>query len=308
MDAYSSPMNRHAQLISAAAAAVLVSALVAGSFATAKSYAQNPIQDLAGNVTNAGNNLIGNLTGSGNQTSSGNQTTATGNVTGSAAGNQTTTTTTTTTTNATGNQTTSATGNMTGSAAGNQTGTPKQADRLTGRISSIQVEDGKPAWIQAGIWLLKIGPAAPTANATSPTGNATSTTTTTATGNATTPAAGNATITTTTNTTIASPTANGTGAVPMLDFIARFDMVKLDGSAMHQHNVTDLKASTFTFENGTYTINGTATVTMRDGPVQDVPVAIKIMKDSVIAMTIGPDKVDKHFGTDPIYGTVARER
>lgn len=94
----------------------------------------------------------------------------------------------------------------------------------------------------------------------------------------------------------------------MLDFIARFDMVKLDGSAMHQHNVTDLKASTFSFENGTYTINGTATVTMKDGPVQDVPVGIKIMKDSVIAMTIGPDKVDKHFGTDPIYGTVAQER
>lgn len=249
-------------------------------------------------MTSAGKNLIGNLTGSGNQTS------ATGNAT---AGNQTmttTTTTNTTTTTTTGNQT-SATGNMTGSssAAGNQTGTPKPSDRLTGRISSIQTEDGKPAWIQGGIWMLKIGQAAAattSGNATSsPAGNATSTATT---GNVTASPSGNATTTTTTTNTTSST------AIPMLDFIARFDMVKLDGSAMHQHNVTDLKASTFTFENGTYTINGTATVTMKDGPVQDVPVAIKIMKNSVISMTIGPDKVDKHFGTDPIYGTVAQER
>jgi hypothetical protein len=80
-------------------------------------------------------------------------------------------------------------------------------------------------------------------------------------------------------------------------------MVAPDGTSMHKHYINDLKASGFTFENGIYTIKGTVTVGMKDGPVKDVPVTIKITNDSVIAIWIGPSGVDGHFGTSPIYGT-----
>jgi hypothetical protein len=86
-------------------------------------------------------------------------------------------------------------------------------------------------------------------------------------------------------------------------FRASFSMVKPDGTAMHRHTVSDLKVLAVTNENGVYSINGTATVTMKDGPVKDVPVVIKIMNDSVMAIWIGPGMVNGHFGTGPLYGT-----
>ncbi|UVS68788.1 hypothetical protein [Nitrososphaera viennensis] len=273
-------MNPKTKVFSAAAAAVLVSALVFASFAVAKSYAQD------GNQTG---------TATGNQTTTttpspagGNQTSATGNQTGSTTGNQTGTA-------AGNNQTGVTTGNQTGTVPGNQTATTTTVDRLTGRIASIQIEDGKPAWIQAGIWLLRTnenGGSAATGNETATTGNATS-----ATGN---------------NATSATGGGGGGGGITAgntnLFFIARFEMVQPNGTAAHEHNVTDLKASDVTLENNTLTINGTATVTLKGGPVEDVPVTIRILDNTVLALTIGPDKVDNHFGADPIYGTVATGR
>ena len=44
---------------------------------------------------------------------------------------------------------------------------------------------------------------------------------------------------------------------------------------------------------------------MRDGPVQDVPLGIQIFNRTVIAVTIGPDKVQSHFGSAPVYGVVS---
>jgi hypothetical protein len=82
-------------------------------------------------------------------------------------------------------------------------------------------------------------------------------------------------------------------------------MVKPDGTSMHRHAVSDLKVSSFANENSTYLINGTATVAMKGTPVKGVPVMIKVMNDSAIAIWIGPAGVDNHFGTAPIYGTVA---
>lgn len=96
-----------------------------------------------------------------------------------------------------------------------------------------------------------------------------------------------------------------TGYKSELGFLAIFDMVKPDGTGMHRHVVSDLKMSRFTNENNVYSINGTATVIMKGSPVKDVPVAIKVMNDSALAVWIGPSGVDGHFGTTPIYGTAA---
>jgi hypothetical protein len=89
-------------------------------------------------------------------------------------------------------------------------------------------------------------------------------------------------------------------------FIAKFEMVKTDGTEMHSHYITNFHLTGAGMQgNTTYVLNGTATVSLMVKPVQDVPMTIKIMHRNVIAVWIGPQGVDDHFGTGPVYGTVA---
>jgi hypothetical protein len=89
-------------------------------------------------------------------------------------------------------------------------------------------------------------------------------------------------------------------------FLAKFEMVKTDGTAMHSHYITNFHLTSAGMKgNSTYVLNGTATVSLMNKPVTDVPMTIKIMHRSVIAIWIGPQAVNDHFGTGPIYGTVA---
>ena len=92
---------------------------------------------------------------------------------------------------------------------------------------------------------------------------------------------------------------------PNVNLISRMAMVMVNGSAMHSHNIYGFELESHTVNNATNTYEGTATVTMREGPVSGVPVAVEILNDSVIAMTIGPDEVESHFGTGPVYGTLS---
>jgi plastocyanin len=88
--------------------------------------------------------------------------------------------------------------------------------------------------------------------------------------------------------------------------IARFAMIKTDGTAMHSHSMYNFRTSEMTQEgNSTNVLKGTATVTMKDGPVSDVPVMVKVFDNAVIGFWIGPDKVDGHFGTSPVYGVLS---
>jgi hypothetical protein len=57
--------------------------------------------------------------------------------------------------------------------------------------------------------------------------------------------------------------------------------------------------------NTTYVFEGTATLTMRDGPVSNVPLTIKVFNGAAVAMWIGPDRIDSHFGQDLVYGTLS---
>lgn len=272
-------MSANAKVISAVIAAILVSAIMAGSSLVAKSYAENPIQNFIGNVTKTGKSLIANVTNLGNNTASNNQTSTTGN----------------------------------------QTGKPLEGlqfhnGMLTGRIASIQQDVNGPAWILAGIWKLEEvkggAEQQQQANATGmTTSNATMTTkgntTVTAPGNATIAAQGNATTIKANNTSsTTSGQSNATGS-QQFKFTAKIEMVRPNGTGFHEHEVSDLKVIQFKKDQfGNPTINGTATVTMKDGPVKDVPVTIKIINNATFAMTIGPDKVNNHFGTAPIFGTV----
>ncbi len=91
---------------------------------------------------------------------------------------------------------------------------------------------------------------------------------------------------------------------PNVQLIARFEMVKPDGTSAHQHGISDFKVANMTQEgNSTRVLKGTATVTMKNTPVTGVPVTVKVFNNAVIGIWIGPDKVDSHFGTGPIFGT-----
>lgn len=50
------------------------------------------------------------------------------------------------------------------------------------------------------------------------------------------------------------------------------------------------------------TYNGTATISLKQGPVKGVPISIKLIGTSVVNLWIDPFKTEGHFGNTPIYG------
>jgi carboxymethylenebutenolidase len=130
---------------------------------------------------------------------------------------------------------------------------------LKGSIANVQPDsDGKPEWIESGIWVLRLRP------------------------------------------------GTSDSDMPSAHLLARIAMVKIDGTAVHGHVISNFTLIKAAMEgNSTHVLEGTTIITMRDGPVSGVPLTIKIFNNAVIALWIGPDKIDSHFGTGPIYGTLA---
>jgi hypothetical protein len=87
-------------------------------------------------------------------------------------------------------------------------------------------------------------------------------------------------------------------------FNALIVMVKPDGTALHTHTISNFtQTQNVTNQGNTTTIKGTSTITMRDGPVNDVPTTISISQNgTVIALSFDEPKVNDHFGNSPIYG------
>jgi hypothetical protein len=140
------------------------------------------------------------------------------------------------------------------------------ANHRWGMISSIQNdEQGQPAWIVAGHWMMEM--ASPQNETATP---------------------------------------DATGRISNIaGFNAMLQMVMLDGSAMHDHeisNFTQTGDATFDSATNTTTITGTATITMREGPVPNVPTTIQIAQDNVIAISPEAAAIENHFGNTPIYG------
>src|SRR6185437_8987565 len=87
-------------------------------------------------------------------------------------------------------------------------------------------------------------------------------------------------------------------------FNATFYMMKTDGTAPHKHTVSDFKISGKpVVANNSTTFNGTSTVTMKEGPVKDVPTSIKFTDESAFSLWFDPSKTKSHFGNTVIYGT-----
>jgi hypothetical protein len=140
------------------------------------------------------------------------------------------------------------------------------ANHKWGMISSIN-NDGEADWIISGHWVMDMASQNETATSNATTG------------------------------TISN----------IAGFNAILNMVMLDGSAMHNHeisNFTQTEDATFDSSTNTTTITGTITITMREGPVPNVPTTIQIAQDQVIAISPEAAALENHFGTAPIYGIV----
>src|ERR671933_212777 len=143
-----------------------------------------------------------------------------------------------------------------------------------GAISSVQDDNnGKPAWILTGFWKTNLI-------------NHTSTITPTSNANG-------------------SRLQGGTADV----FTASFRMVMTNGSAMHTHSITNFVLQNKSMPNKTVQVfNGTTTVSMKEGPVTNVPTSIKVMNNRVISIMLDQSKLKNHFGNTPIYGVVFEPR
>jgi hypothetical protein len=107
--------------------------------------------------------------------------------------------------------------------------------------------------------------------------------------------------------------------LPTAVFEANFDMVLLNGSALHNHSIYNFTVTDISkVDDKNYQINGTATVTMKDGPVNNVPLSIKAMNNNVISILVDPSKINNlprfisslglsHFGNTPIYGLIDQD-
>ena len=145
----------------------------------------------------------------------------------------------------------------------------------SGTIASVQNDkDGKPAWIVSGLWRGSLTNLTSGAAMMSSSG--------------------------------ASNTTNKMN-LPTATFNSVFNMVMLNGSALHKHQISNFTLTGMSMPNEkTNVSNGTATITMKEGPVNDVPISIRTFDDNVISIWVDPAKTMNHFGNTPIYGTITQ--
>jgi hypothetical protein len=87
-------------------------------------------------------------------------------------------------------------------------------------------------------------------------------------------------------------------------FEAVIDMEKPDGSAVHDHQVSEFTLIGSPVSQGNETIlNGTSTITMREGPVTGEPTVISLSDES-ISVFFEPSMINNHFGNQSVTGEV----
>ena len=84
-------------------------------------------------------------------------------------------------------------------------------------------------------------------------------------------------------------------------------MIKTDGTSKHTHTLTNFVLADTSNQNNHTVFNGTGTISMPQGPVTEVPISIKVVNNSLGLINIGPNKIDNHFGSEPLYGIPLEE-
>jgi hypothetical protein len=158
-------------------------------------------------------------------------------------------------------------------------GMPGQSDIIqpgvyaSGTIASLQNDkDGKPAWLVAGLW--------------------------------------KGSLTNMTSATMMSSSTNNTTSkqnLPNARFNTIFDMAMLNGTALHKHQVSNFTLTGMSMPSENISVyNGTATITMKEGPVNDVPMSVRTLNNNIVSIWVDPAKTMNHFGNTPIYGSITQ--
>ena len=85
---------------------------------------------------------------------------------------------------------------------------------------------------------------------------------------------------------------------------AIIEMAKPNGTAGHEHEINDFKlVGSPVIENQTIHLNGTSTITMRDGPVTNEPTVIALSREK-IDIYFDPENINNHFENQSISGIV----
>ena len=85
-------------------------------------------------------------------------------------------------------------------------------------------------------------------------------------------------------------------------FHSTFDMVMKNGSAPHMHQITNATISDVQMQGNNEVIKGSVTITMKDGPVSNVPITWTTSNNNTLAMVLDPSMTKNHFGDTPIFG------
>ncbi len=87
-------------------------------------------------------------------------------------------------------------------------------------------------------------------------------------------------------------------------FHSTFDMVMKNGSAPHMHQISNATISDVKMDGNNEVNQGSVTITMKDGPVLNVPTTWTTSNNNTLAIELDPSMVNNHFGESPIYGLV----
>jgi len=87
-------------------------------------------------------------------------------------------------------------------------------------------------------------------------------------------------------------------------FNATIHMVRLDGNILHEHEISNFTQHSVSHTGDAITtLNGTFSVSMREGIVNDVPGYIQFTGD-LVSIWLDPVALQNHFGPTPIHGMV----
>ena len=87
-------------------------------------------------------------------------------------------------------------------------------------------------------------------------------------------------------------------------FYSIFNMVMTNGSAPHVHKIYNATFNNVIQKGNETILDGTTSITMKNGPVDNVPIKIVIGNNKTIAISLDSVKTNNHFGNTPIYGLV----
>jgi hypothetical protein len=87
-------------------------------------------------------------------------------------------------------------------------------------------------------------------------------------------------------------------------FNATIHMVRLDGNVLHEHEISNFTQYSVSHTGDAITtFNGTFSVSMREGTVNNVPGYLQFTGD-LVSIWLDPTVLENHFGPTPIQGMV----